>query len=62
MIQEKRGVSIMAQDTNKMYILGVDNQGVSMCFINTIDMYESGISITSYYVMNNEEIVARIEL
>ena len=53
----------MDQDTNRLHILAVDNQGCSMCFINTMEMYESGICITSYYVMSGDErLTPRIEL
>ena len=52
----------MDQDTNKLYILAVDNQGVSFCTINTIDLFESGISIVSYYVMCGDKVLDRVEL
>ena len=47
----------------KLYILAVDNQGHSMCFINTMEMYESGIPIVSYYVMSGDnKLTDRVEL
>ena len=47
----------------KLYILAVDNQGHAMCFINTMEMYESGIPIVSYYVMSDDDkLTDRVEL
>ena len=57
------GRGIDMNDDKKLYILAVSTDFVSMCFINTMEMYESGISISSYYVMCGEErLTSRIEL
>ena len=47
----------------KLHILAVDNQGNAMCFINTTEMFESGIPIVSYYVMDGDnKLTDRVEL
>ena len=47
---------------NKLYVIAVSTDFVTMCFHNTIDMYESGIPITSYYVMAGDKVLDRVEL
>ena len=51
------------QVITKLHILAVDNQGNAMCFINTMEMFESGIPIVSYYVMDGDnKLTDRVEL